>query len=60
MTSTPRSFLRALVATAMLSLLAGVLAIAAPAEATSRYLCTGYSACQEAGYSHYGYKRAGI
>ncbi len=59
MTSTPRSFLRALVATAMLSLLAGVLAIAAPAEATSRYLCTGYSACQEAGYSHYGYKRAG-
>ncbi len=59
MTSTPRSYLRALVATAALSLLAGVLGVAAPAEATSRYLCTGYVACQDAGYSHFGYKRAG-
>jgi surface antigen len=58
-TSTPRAYLRALVATAMLSLVAGVLGIAAPAEATSRYLCTGYVSCQDSGYSHFGYRRAG-
>ncbi len=56
---TPRTLLRALVATAALSLLVGVLAVAAPAVATSRYLCTGYTACQQADYPHFGYKRAG-
>ncbi|MGH3348553.1 MAG: CHAP domain-containing protein [Nocardioides sp.] len=59
MTPTPRPLLRALVATAALSMLVGVLAVAAPAVATSRYLCTGYTSCQQAGYAHFGYKRAG-
>lgn len=30
-----------------------------PASASSTYLCTGYTACQQAGYSHAGYARAG-
>lgn len=59
MTPTPRPLLRALVATAALTLLVGVLAVAAPAVATSTYLCTGYTACQHADYPHFGYKRAG-
>ncbi|WP_121251970.1 CHAP domain-containing protein [Nocardioides ferulae] len=28
-------------------------------ERSSSYLCTGYDACSDAGYSHFGYKRAG-
>ena len=33
----------------------------APVQATSRYLCTGYSACAAAGYSHAGYgPRSGL
>ena len=30
-----------------------------PAAAASTYLCTGYAACQQDGYSHFGYKKAG-
>jgi len=58
-TPTPHPLLRALVATAALTLLVGVLAVAAPAVATSTYLCTGYAACQQADYPHFGYKREG-
>lgn len=36
-----------------------VLAPATPVQATSSYLCTGYSACAEAGYPHFGYRKAG-
>jgi len=56
----PRSHLSALVtavALALLSVLA-VLAPVTPARATSTYLCTGYAACAEAGYPHYGYRGA--
>ena len=30
-----------------------------PAAASSSYLCTGYAGCQEKGYSHFGYRKAG-
>ncbi len=36
-----------------------VLAPATPVQATSSYLCTGYSECAEAGYPHFGYRKAG-
>lgn len=51
-------------AAAVLGLLAGLLAVLAPAVpvvsapsagASSAYLCTGYSRCADAGYSHAGY-----
>lgn len=42
-----------LVAALLLSLLA--LASPAPTQASSTYLCTGYSGCAKAGYSHAGY-----
>ncbi|WP_168929748.1 CHAP domain-containing protein [Nocardioides sp. GY 10127] len=32
---------------------------ASPASATTTYLCTGYVACAQAGYTHHGYKKAG-
>lgn len=46
---------------AALALLAGLLVLPAapPAVADSTYLCTGYQACNKAGYSHAGYKSAG-
>lgn len=51
---------RRLLTSALTTLLAAVtlvaLPIAAPpSEATSRYLCTGYTACANAGYGHAGY-----
>jgi surface antigen len=55
----PRFLSRALVLVAGLSLLVGLLVAASPATATSRYLCTGYTACKQAGYPHFGYKKAG-
>ncbi|HEX6151479.1 CHAP domain-containing protein [Nocardioides sp.] len=57
--ATPRSLLRAFGVAAALSLLAGLLVVASPAVATSRYLCTGYVACKQAGYPHFRYKAAG-
>lgn len=48
---------RALVAVAMACALLAL--PASPAEAVNRYLCTGYAACQQAGYPHYGYRSAG-
>lgn len=36
----------------------GTVAPAAPADAASGYLCTGYAPCQEQGYSHAGYRGA--
>ncbi len=55
----PRFLSRALVLAAALSLLVGLLVAASPATATSRYLCTGYVVCKQAGYPHFGYKKAG-
>ena len=41
-----------------LALLPAVGVGTAPASATSTYLCTGYTGCAKAGYSHAGYKKA--
>jgi surface antigen len=49
-------FGRALIAVAMACALLAM--PASPAQAVNRYLCTGYSACQQAGYPHYGYRGA--
>jgi surface antigen len=32
--------------------------LTSPASATSTYLCSGYTTCKDAGYSHFGYKGA--
>ncbi len=60
MRPSPRSHLSALVTAVVLALLSvlAVLAPVTPARATSTYLCTGYAACAEAGYPHYGYRGA--
>ncbi len=60
MRPSPRSHRSALVPAAVLALLSvlAVLAPVTPARATSTYLCTGYAACAEAGYPHYGYRAA--
>ncbi|WP_244932016.1 CHAP domain-containing protein [Nocardioides sp. W7] len=43
----------------LLVLLGGLLVLPAPAAtAASTYLCTGYSGCANAGYSHAGYRKA--
>ncbi len=39
------------------AVLPAVVTTPAPAGASSRYLCTGYTACQDAGYGHAGYGR---
>lgn len=60
MTTPPRSSLSTLppaVVLVLLSLLVALLPVA-PAQASSSYLCTGYSGCAEAGYSHHGYRKA--
>jgi surface antigen len=54
-TAPPRSLPCALLLAVVLALLAPV----APAEAASRYLCTGYHACQQSGHPHFGYRKAG-
>ncbi len=42
---------------AALVVLAGLVPVT-PARASSYYLCTGYSGCADAGYSHHGYRKA--
>jgi len=41
----------------LLSVLVALLPVT-PAQASSSYLCTGYSGCRDAGYSHHGYLKA--
>lgn len=41
------------------ALLLALVPLASPASASSSYLCTGYAACQQEGYSHFGYRKAG-
>ena len=42
----------------VVAVLLALVPLAAPAAATSSYLCTGYAGCAEAGYSHFGYRKA--
>jgi surface antigen len=54
-----RRLLSALLMTVLMAAALAVLPpLASPASATSTYLCTGYTACKDAGYSHFGYKGA--
>ncbi len=60
MTAPPRSPLSTLPPAAVLVLVSLLLTLlpVTPAQATSSYLCTGYSGCADAGYSHHGYRKA--
>ncbi|MEJ7795959.1 MAG: CHAP domain-containing protein [Nocardioides sp.] len=64
MTPPPRSRLSTLPPAVVLVLLALLVALlmtvlpAAPVQASSSYLCTGYSGCADAGYAHHGYRKA--
>ena len=50
---------RGLVCTLLMAVLAVLLPLTPPAaHASSTYLCTSYSGCQERGYSHFGYRKA--
>ncbi len=51
--------LSSLVVALVVALVVPLLALVAPAQASSSYLCTGYTSCAQAGYSHFGYKSAG-
>lgn len=57
MTFAPRSRPRSLLPAVVLALVAGVLGVTAPAEAGSRYLCSGYSGCRADDHSNAGYAR---
>ena len=50
---------RSLACALLLAVVLGVLSPAAPAEASSRYLCTGYTECARSGHPHFGYRTAG-
>ena len=50
---------RRLTCSLLLAVLAALLPLTPPAHASSTYLCTGYTGCQERGYSHFGYRMAG-
>jgi surface antigen len=47
---------RAILALALVGALLGAVAPAAPAEASTRVLCTGYDSCARKGYDDHGYK----
>jgi surface antigen len=50
---------RRLTCSLLLAVLAALLPLTPPpAHASSTYLCTGYSGCNEDGYSHFGYRKA--
>ncbi len=50
---------RRLTCTLLLAVVAALLPLTPPsAHASSTYLCTSYSGCHEAGYSHFGYRAA--
>jgi surface antigen len=48
---------RRIICTLLLAVLTALLPLT-PAHASSTYLCSGYSGCDEDGYSHFGYRRA--
>lgn len=59
MTTPPRSRRSTLPSALVLLLSALALLVpVTPAQASSSYLCTGYSGCADAGYSHHGYRKA--
>lgn len=49
---------RRLTCSLLLAVLAALLPLTPPAQASSTYLCTGYSGCHGDGYSHFGYRAA--
>ena len=49
---------RRLTCSLLLAVVAALLPLTPPAQASSTYLCTGYSGCHEDGYSHFGYRTA--
>jgi surface antigen len=52
--------IRALASTLLVAVvLIGLLPFTPPATAASTYLCTSYVGCKQAGYPHFGYKKAG-